>query len=194
MNKLILTSIMVLLAVFSSPAQTNWETDPAHSNINFTIAHMVIADVTGKFNDFSCTIQSPGEDFTNAQVEVNIKSNSIFTNNEKRDTHLRSADFFDVEKYPLISFKSTSFEKTGENTYKISGMLTMHGISKPVVLDARYKGLIKDPWGNTKAGFKASTSLDRYDYDLKWNTTLEAGGLLVGKVVSIEINLELLKK
>jgi polyisoprenoid-binding protein YceI len=194
MMRLFLTSLAVLMFTFSSPAQNSWETDLAHSNINFTIAHLVIADVTGKFNDFSCTVHSNGDDFNGAEVEVSIKTSSIFTNNERRDNHLRSADFFDVEKFPLISFKSRSFEKTSENTYKISGMLNMHGISKPVVLDARYKGMIKDPWGNTRAGFKATTSLNRYDYDLKWNTALEAGGLLVGETVAIEINLELLKK
>ena len=194
MNKFILMSVMVLLIAFSSTAQTSWEADPAHSNINFTITHLVIAEVTGKFNDFSCTVQTKGDDFNGAQIEVGIKTASIFTNNEKRDNHLRSADFFDAEKYPQISFKSTAFEKTAENTYKINGVLTMHGISKPVVLEAKLKGLIKDPWGNSRAGFKATTALDRYEYDLKWNTALEGGGLLVGKEVSIEINLELVKK
>ena len=194
MNKFILMSVMVLLIAFSSTAQTSWEADPAHSNINFTITHLVIAEVTGKFNDFSCTVQTKGDDFNGAQVEVGIKTASVFTNNEKRDNHLRSADFFDVEKFPLISFKSTAFEKSAENTYKISGVLTVHGISKPVVLEAKLKGLIKDPWGNSRAGFKATTALDRYEYDLKWNTALEGGGLLVGKEVSIEINLELVKK
>ena len=194
MNKYILMSVMVLLIAFSSTAQTSWEADPAHSNINFTITHLVIAEVTGKFNDFSCTVQTKGDDFNGAQIEVGIKTASIFTNNEKRDNHLRSADFFDAEKYPQISFKSTAFEKTAENTYKINGVLTMHGISKPVVLEAKLKGLVKDPWGNSRAGFKATTALDRYEYDLKWNTALEGGGLLVGKEVSIEINLELVKK
>jgi polyisoprenoid-binding protein YceI len=194
MIKIFLSSILLALLTFSALAQSTWETDPAHSNINFTIAHLVIADVTGKFNDFTCTIKSPGDDFTNAQVDVIIQAKSIFTNNEKRDNHLRSADFFEVEKYPEITFKSIAFEKTGENAYTITGNLTMHGVTKPVVLNAEYKGQIKDPYGNTKAGFKASTSLDRYDYNLQWNTTLEAGGLLVGKTVTIEINLELLKK
>ncbi len=194
MNRFILMGVMVLLIAFSSTAQTSWEADPAHSNINFTITHLVIAEVTGKFNDFSCTVQTKGDDFNGAQVEVGIKTASIFTNNEKRDNHLRSADFFDAEKYPLISFKSTAFEKSAENTYKISGVLTMHGISKPLVLEAKLKGLIKDPWGNSRVGFKATTALDRYEYDLKWNTALEGGGLLVGKEVSIEINLELVKK
>jgi polyisoprenoid-binding protein YceI len=194
MKRLILMGVLVLLIAFSSSAQSSWEADPAHSNINFTIAHLVIAEVTGKFNDFSCTLQTKGDDFTGAQVEVGIKTASIFTNNEKRDTHLRSADFFNVEKYPLISFKSTAFEKSGDNTYKISGVLTMHGLSKTVVLDATYKGMIKDPWGNSRVGFKATTVLDRYEYDLKWNTALEGGGLLVGKEVTIEINLELVKK
>jgi polyisoprenoid-binding protein YceI len=194
MHKFILMGVMVLALVFSSTAQTSWEADLAHSNINFTITHLVIAEVTGKFNDFTCSIQTKGEDFTGAQVEVGIRTGSIFTNNEKRDNHLRSADFFNAEKFPQITFKSTTFEKSGENTYKINGVLTMHGISKPVVLDATYKGLIKDPWGNSRAGFKATTTLDRYEYDLKWNTALEGGGLLVGKEVMIEINLELVKK
>jgi polyisoprenoid-binding protein YceI len=194
MFKNLLAGIMAGSLVLSAQAQSTWETDPAHSSINFTIAHMVIADITGKFNEFKCTIKTPGDDFSNARVQVQIQAASVFTNNEKRDNHLRSADFFDVEKYPEITFESTSFEKTGEDTYKITGNLSMHGVTRLVVLEAAFRGQIKDPRGHIKAGFKATTSLDRYDYNLTWNTTLETGGLLVGKVVSIEIDLELFKK
>jgi polyisoprenoid-binding protein YceI len=194
MYKFIVTSVLVFMLALSVSAQNTWETDLAHSNVGFTISHLVIADVPGKFTDFSGSIRTKGVEFTDAQVDVTIKTGSINTNNEKRDGHLRSADFFDAEKYPTITFTSTAFEKTGEETYKITGSLTMHGITRQVVLDAKFKGQIKDPWGNTRAGFKATTSLDRYHYDLKYNSTLEAGGLLIGKTVDIEINLELIRK
>jgi polyisoprenoid-binding protein YceI len=186
--------VLVFIIVLSGSAQNTWESDLAHSSIGFTIAHLTVSDVPGKFNDFTVTIKSKGDNFTDAQVEVIIKTTSIFTNNERRDAHLRSADFFEVDKYPTLTFTSTAFEKTGENTYKITGNLTMHGVTKQVVLDAKFKGEIKDPWGNTRAGFNATTSLDRYDYDLKFNTALEGGGLLIGKIVDIGINLELVRK
>jgi len=194
MYKFIVASILVVMLALSVSAQNTWETDLSHSSVAFTISHLVVADVSGKFTDFTGTIKTKGDDFTGAQVEVTIKTASINTNNEKRDGHLRSADFFDAEKFPVLTFTSTAFEKTGENTYKITGNLTMHGITRLVVLDAKFKGQIKDPWGNTKSGFKATTSLDRYDYDLKYNSVLEAGGLLIGKTVDIEINLELTRK
>jgi polyisoprenoid-binding protein YceI len=154
----------------------------------------VISDVTGRFQEYSGSIKTAGEDFEGAQVEISIKTASIFTDNEKRDEHLRSDDFFNAEKNPNITFKSKSFKKVADNTYKITGDFTMNGVTREVVLDADLKGIVKDPWGGTRAGFKATTTLDRYDYDLTYNTALETGGFLIGKEVDIEINIQLKKK
>jgi polyisoprenoid-binding protein YceI len=169
-----------------------WEIDKAHTSINFSISHMVISDVTGKFNQFEGDLITSSDDFSDSQVNIVIKTASINTDNEQRDGHLRSADFFDAEKYPEITFKSRSFKKTGEKSYRISGELTMHGKVKEVVFDAKLKGVLKDPWGNTRAGFKATTTIDRYDFDIVYNSTLETGGLLIGKTVAVEVNIEIL--
>jgi polyisoprenoid-binding protein YceI len=127
-------------------------------------------------------------------VDVTINTASINTDNQKRDDHLRSADFFNAEKNPKITFKSKSFIKTGNDTYKITGDLTIKDKTKEVVLDTKFKGIAKDPWGNTRAGFKATTTIDRYDFDVVWNKTLESGGLLVGKTVDIILNVQFMKE
>jgi polyisoprenoid-binding protein YceI len=172
----------------------SWEIDKAHTSINFSISHMVISDVTGKFIQFDGDVITSSDDFSDSQVNIVIKTASIDTDNEQRDGHLRSADFFDAEKYPEITFKSNSFKKTGEKSYRISGELAMHGKVKEVVFDAKLKGVLKDPWGNTRAGFKATTTIDRYDFDIVYNSTLETGGLLIGKTVDVEVNIEIIKK
>ena len=195
MKKLILSLTFVLVFAFSAFAQsTEWEIDFSHTNIGFTISHLVISDVTGRFQEYSGSVKSSGEEFEGAQVDITIKTASIFTDNEKRDDHLRSDDFFNAEKNPSITFKSKSFKKSAENKYKITGDFTMNGVTREVVLDADLKGIIKDPWGGTRAGFKASTTIDRYDYNLTYNTALETGGFLIGKEVEIEINIQLKKK
>jgi polyisoprenoid-binding protein YceI len=187
---------MILLALFaisfSGLAQTTvWKIDPSHSRVGFSVTHMVVAEVLGNFKEFSGTITQNGKDYSQSTVDVLIKSTSISTDNERRDNHLRSADFFDVQKFPEITFKSTSFEKTGENTYSVKGNLTMHGITKEVVLDAKYIGQVSNGHGGFVTAFKAATKINRYDFDLKWNRTLEAGGFLVSENVDITIMLEL---
>jgi polyisoprenoid-binding protein YceI len=181
--------------LFSSIAlgQTNWQVDKAHSNIGFSVAHLVVSDVPGRFKSFDGSVTTNGDDFTTMQVEFTIDANSINTENEKRDEHLRSPDFFDVATYPKLTFKSTKVEKTGENTFNISGNLTMHGKTNPVTLEATLRGPVSF-MQTTRVGFKATTIIDRYAYDLKWNKTIEAGGLLVGKEVEITINIELIKE
>ena len=186
--------IIATLVVTAFSQSSTWNIDVAHSNVGFSIAHLVISDVTGKFSEFEGSVSSPSGDFSGSSIHVVIKTASINTDNDKRNGHLKSADFFDAEKYPEITFKSTSFEKTGESTFKITGNLTMHGVTKEVVLDSKYKGQAKDPWGGTRAGLKATTTLDRYDFRLKYNSTLESGGLLIGQTVDIELNVELIKK
>ena len=195
MTKLFLSILFVLTISMAAFAQnTQWEFDKAHTNIGFSISHLVISDVTGRFNDFDGSFTSSAVDFSGSEINIVIKTASIYTDNEKRDNHLRSTDFFDAQNKPDITFKSTSFEKIDDNKYKISGKLSMNGITRDIVLDGTFKGLIKDPWGGTRVGFKATSSLDRYDYNLTYNSALEAGGFLIGKTVEIEINVELIKK
>jgi polyisoprenoid-binding protein YceI len=173
---------------------TQWEFDKAHTNIGFSISYLVVSDVTGRFTDFDGTFTSSAADFSGSQINIAIKAASIYTNNEKRDNHLRSKDFFDAQIKPEITFKSTSFDKIDDKNYKISGKLSMNGVTRNIVLDAIFNGLIKDPRGRLRAGFKATAILDRYDYDLTYNSALEAGGFLIGKTIEIEINVELIKK
>jgi len=177
----------------SGSAQT-WKQDGAHSQVRFSVTHMVISEVTGDFKEFDVTLKQGSEDFSGSSLEAAIKTASVNTGNEMRDKHLRSDDFFNAEKYPLISFKSTSFEKTGKKTYKISGNLTIRDVTRPVVLDAEYTGQVTDPSGDTRAGFKAKTSINRYDFGVKWNKAIEAGGFVVSEDVDITLLMELVKQ
>lgn len=194
MKKNILFIILLAVNVLGVKAQTTWKTDLAHSKVSFTISHMVISDVTGRFTEFDATLMQSKDDFVDAKLNATIKTKSINTDNEGRDKHLRSADFFDAEKYPEITFVSKSFETTGKNTYKIAGDLTMHGVTKPVVLETKFNGTMNDPWGNTKAGFKATATVKRKEFGIVYNKTLEAGGLLLGEDVEVTINVELAKE
>jgi len=194
MNKLLSLTIVLLIGTLPVVAQTTWKIDPVHSKVLFTVSHMVVAEVTGRFNEFDATLVQTNDDFSESKLSATIKTNSIDTDNERRDGHLKSADFFDAEKYPELTFESKSFVKTGENTYTITGDLTMHGITKQVVLDATINGITKSPWGNTVAGFKAETTVNRYDFGLKWNKALEAGGVIVGENVQITLQVELVKQ
>jgi polyisoprenoid-binding protein YceI len=194
MKNLKISMLILLFSYLAATAQTIWKVDAAHSKVQFTISHMVISEVTGRFKDFDVTITNMGNDFANSKVNATIKTASISTDNEKRDGHLRSADFFDVEKFPEITFVSKSFVKSGKDVYKVSGDLTMHGVTKSVVLDTKLSGETKDPWGNSMSAFKATTSLSRKDFGIVWNKTLEAGGVLVGENVDITINLEMQKE
>lgn len=173
---------------------TKWDFDLGHSNIQFSISHMVISEVTGNFTSFEGTVLSDKADFTDAKINFTIEVNSIDTDNEKRDQHLAGADFFDAEKYPEITFKGKSLKKVSGNKYKLTGDFTMHGVTKTIELDVKYGGTIKDPWGNTKAGFKITGTIKRYDFGLKYNSTLEAGGLMLGEEVELVCNIELAKQ
>jgi polyisoprenoid-binding protein YceI len=188
------TLLLAVSALFSTPlmAQTTvWKLDPAHSQVRFSVAHLVIAEVTGRFTDFSVNFEQKGkDDFAGSSLTATIKTASINTDNEGRDKHLRSDDFLNAEKFPAITFVSTSFEKTGKDSYKISGDLTIRDVTKPVTLDARFTGTVKDPWGNTKAGFKATTSVNRFDYGVKWSKGIEAGGLVAGETIDITLLME----
>ncbi len=154
----------------------------------------MVATVTGKFEQFSGTIRSDAEDFSDITVEFQIETASVNTNNERRDNHLRSDDFFDSEINPYMTFKSKAFEKKEGNNYKMLGDLTMNDVTREIEFDVRFMGTIQDPWGNTRAGFRASSALDRTDYNLTYNTALDGGGVLIGNNVDLRVNLELIKE
>jgi polyisoprenoid-binding protein YceI len=155
---------------------------------------MVISDVTGQFKDFDIALTSSKDDFSDAVVEATVKVASISTDNDKRDAHLRSDDFFNAEKFPVMKFKSTSFTKVGEGTYTIVGDLTIRDVTKSVTFDATFGGTIKAPWGVVVAAWKATTVINRFDFNLKWDKAIEGGSLIVGKDVTITLNMEFNKK
>jgi len=194
MKAIKLFATLLLFSVISLNAQTKWTFDTAHTEVKFEVTHLVISTVTGFFKEFEGEVISNGDSFENATVNFKITTASIFTDNQKRDNHLKSPDFFDAEKYPEITFKSKSFTKVGENTYKLVGDLTIKDVTKEITLDVKHNGTIVDPWGNTKAGFHLTGKLNRFDYGLKWNALIETGGAVVGQDVNLNINVELLKK
>lgn len=185
---------LMIAAVAVGNAQTKWTLDKSHSSVNFTVSHMVFSEVTGLFTDFDATITSTKDDFTDAVIVATIKTASVNTNNERRDNHLRSEDFLNAEKFPELTFKSTKVEKTGTDTYKITGNLTIRDITKPVVLDTKFRGTVQDPWGNTKAAFKATTTINRFEFGTTWNKTIETGGLVAGRDVEITLLLQFTKE
>jgi len=169
-----------------------WTLDPAHSEVTFKVKHMMITNVTGQLTDYAVAVVTADDNFSNAQVVFSGKLSSLTTGNEQRDAHLRSADFFDAENHQEIKFKSTSFAKHG-NDYKLTGDLTIKGVTRPLTLDVDFAGIQKDPWGNTKAGFSISGKLNRKDFGLNWNAALETGGVLVGDDVRIASEIQLIK-
>lgn len=186
--------LFILLAAVcvsgASMAQSTWNTDNSHSNVKFTVTHLLVSEVEGNFKVYSGSIKSSKPDFTDAVINFSVDVNSINTDNEMRDKHLKSDDFFNAEKFPAMTFKSTSFKKVSGNKYELQGELTIRDITKKVSFDVTFGGTTKDPWGNTKAGFKAKGTINRFDYNLKWNTLTEAGGAVVGKDVEVALNLE----
>ncbi len=194
MKKLTLILVVLMLAMFSATAQkTKWTFDKVHSKIQFDIAHMVIAEVNGQFHDYEGTILADKEDFSDAKIKFSIDVKSIDTDNAKRDEHLRSEDFFDAAKYPKITFASKSIKKAGENQYQLTGDLTMHSVTKTITLDVKYGGTVTDPYGNIKAGFKITGTIDRTDFGVKYNSVMESGGLMFGEEVIITCKVELMK-
>lgn len=168
------------------PAPGVWEIDPSHSVAGFSVRHLMVAKVRGRFGSFAGTIEV-GERPQDSSVEVTIDAASIDTREEKRDAHLRSSDFFDVENYPTLAFRSTGLRGTGRRTFELPGELTIRGVTRPVVLAVEYDGITPDPWGGTRAAFTATTEIDREEWGLTWNQALETGGVVVGKTVKIEL-------
>ena len=175
-------------------ATSTWNIDPTHSAIHFAVRHMVVSKTRGRFAKWSGKILFDPENPVASSVEVSIDPASIDTADAQRDGHLRSPDFFDVEKFPTASFKSTRIEAAGGDGYRVTGDLTLHGVTRPVVLNATYEGAGKDPWGGERAGFSASLTIDRKDFGLEWNKALETGGLLVGEKVELTLEVEAVKQ
>ena len=171
-------------------AATSWNLDKSHSGVKFGIDHLVISEVEGTFKVFNGSLTSPTPDFNNAKVDFTVDVNSISTDDEKRDGHLKSDDFFNAEKYPAMKFSSTSFKKVKGNAYVMEGNLTIRDVTKKVKWAVIYGGSVKDPWGNIKSGFKATSKINRKDFGLKWGSVTEAGGAVVGDEVRMIVNVE----
>lgn len=171
-----------------------WQIDYSHSDISFSVRHMMISKVNGRFADWSGTIDFDPENPANSTVDVTVQLTSVDTRDEKRDGHLRSPDFFDVVNFPEMTFKSTKVAQDGDDEGKLYGDLTIRGITKPIVLDVEYAGQAQSPWGAISAGFSAVATINRKDWELTWNVALETGGVLVDDKIKIEIELELVQQ
>lgn len=178
----------------TTATKTTWVLDPAHSEITFKVKHLMIANVKGEFRNFEVDINTNGNDFRAASVKASVDVTSVFTNSDDRDIHLKSPDFFDAEKYGKMTFEGTSFKQIDEEKYKLKGNLTIKDITKEVTLDVEFGGIMKDPWGNEKAGFSLSGKINRKDWGLNWNAALETGGVLVGEEVKIDADVQFLKQ
>ncbi len=177
-----------------SPKIETWKLDPSHTLVEFSAKHMMFTTIKGNFKKVEATVDWDGADFTKSNVEATIDVASIFSGDEKRDGHLLSPDFFNVEEHPVINFKSTRIEPVKNDEFRIIGNLTVRGITREVTLDATFEGRGASPWGSEVAAFTAKTSFNRKDFGLQWNVALEAGGVLVGELVKIEIHAELTKQ
>lgn len=175
-------------------AKVNWTVDTAHSEIGFTVKHMMFTTVRGSFKSFEATVSADPEDLTTAEIDFTVDVNSVDTRDEGRDTHLRSADFFHVEKTPKITFKASDTKKTGEHAYDMTGNLTILDITKPITFHVTYEGVGTNPWGAQVAGFTADATLNRKDFGLTWNAALETGGVLVSDQVKIHVELQASKQ
>ena len=171
-----------------------WAVDPAHSSIKFTVKHLTVSEVEGRFKTFDGTVETTGADFVDSKVNFNVDVPSISTDNDMRDKHLKSDDFFNAEKYPKMTFTSVSFKRSTGGNYVLEGDLTIRDVTKRMKFAVSYGGTMVEPYGNTKAGFRAIGHISRKAYNLKWNTLTEAGGAVVGDEVTILLNLEFAKQ
>jgi polyisoprenoid-binding protein YceI len=175
-------------------AKTKWSLDPTHSELQFKIKHLMISNVSGALKNFQAEVETEGEDLTTAEINLVAQMDSISTNNEQRDAHLRNSDFFEVEKYPELKFKSTKVEKVDSNTFVVYGELTMKGVTKSIKLNAEFNGVVKDPWGNERAAFTVTGKINRTDWGMNFNGVMETGGVMLGEEVKINSELEFLKQ
>ena len=187
---LLMVTLTLISGAFAQTAKT-WNVDKMHSAVKFSVSHLVISEVDGSFKIFDGNMVATKEDFTDAKINFTVDVNSINTDNANRDGHLKSDDFFNAEKYPNMTFVSTSFKKKSGSAYELTGDITIRDVTKKVTFAVKYGGTTKDPYGNTKAGFKATGTINRLQYGLKWNTLTEAGGAVVGADIDLTINLEM---
>ena len=186
---------MGALAITATANAGTWELDPAHSGIEFSVRHMMVSTVKGRFEKIKGTVELDDKDVTKSTVDVTIDLTSVNTNEPKRDIHLKSPDFFDIAKFPAATFKSTKVQKAGKNKLKVTGDLSLHGVSKPVVLEVEGPTEpYKTPFGTTVRGVHATAKIDRKDFEIGWNKVLDNGGVLVGNEVSLDLNAELTEK
>lgn len=174
--------------------KTKWALDPAHSEILFKVKHLMITNVKGEFRNFTAELTSTGSEFDANSIRVNIDASSIYTNNTDRDNHLKSADFFDIEKFKELTFTGKSLKKINDENYKLTGDLKIKDISNEIILDVEFGGINKDPWGNEKAGFSLSGKINRKDWQLNWNAALETGGVLVSDEVRLNAEVQFTKQ
>ena len=174
--------------------KTTWTLDPTHSELQFKVKHLMISTVTGQFNTFKAAVETEGDDFATAKVHFEADANSISTNNEQRDIHLKAADFFDAEQYPKLLFEGEKMESSGEDEYKLYGTITIKGASKKVILNVEFGGITQDLWGNTRTGFSVTGKINRQDYGISFGAVSETGGLLLGDEVKINANVQFVKQ
>ncbi len=173
---------------------TTWDFDLSHSSVNFHVRHLMVSKVHGSFHTWGGSLVLDDEDITRSRVEVSIDAASIDTREEKRDAHLRSADFFDAENFAKLEFKSTSVKRISDEELEVAGDLTIRGQTKPITLKVESNGQVKDPWGGTRAGFSAKASISRKEFGLHWNALLETGGVVVGDKIEISLEIEAIRK
>lgn len=190
---LIVLTISMLAASISVAADA-YKADPVHSTIGFSVRHMMVIDVKGEFTEFDVAMTFDKKDLSAVSIDTRIDATSIDTRHEKRDSHLKSPDFLDVQNHPALIFKSSRVEKTGDGTYTAHGTLTIRGVSKPVKLPFTLRGPITDPWGNVRIGISSNYTLKRMDYGVAWNQKMKDGGLIVGTDVNVDMNLEMVRQ
>jgi polyisoprenoid-binding protein YceI len=193
MRKAIVIAASLLLILASLTRAEKWELDIPHSSVGFSVRHMVVTKTHGKFNDFTGYIDFDGKNIEKGSAEITVQIVSIDTDNKTRDDHLRSPDFFDAEKFPTMTFKSKKVIKGSGSEFKLVGDLTIRDVTKEVTFDCEFNGLINDPMGNTRAGFSATSKINRQDFNVKWSKKLDTGGLVVGDEVKIAIEIEAIK-
>ena len=188
-------TLAAALALPAAAATTNWQIDPAHTAASFAVKHLMISTVRGEFKGITGNVNWDDQDITKSTVDVTIDAKTVDTSEPQRDKDLKSDKFFDVEKYPTITFKSKKVEQVSVGKLKVTGDLTIHGITKEAVLDVEGPSAsVKDPWGNTRVAISATTKVNRQDYGVKWNANIDGGGVVVGDDVNITIDLEMIKK
>ena len=173
---------------------TKWVLDPTHSELQFKVKHLMISTVTGQFNQFNATVETQDADFTKAKIDFTAEVNSISTNNEQRDAHLKNTDFFDAPNHPQIIFKSDSLEKISDDEYKLNGKLTMRGVTKDIKINVEFGGVTIDPWGNTRAGFTLNGKVNRQEFGVSFSAITDTGAILLGDEVKIIANVQFIKQ